>query len=174
MERFSKKHLSSNNLIFRKIPLEELIEVHKLAYEIWPDFFRSILSQNQIEYMLQWMYGLEPLENQFDQGDAFYLLEQQNIKIGYVHLHEISKTKLKLQKIYLRKELHGKGIGKYMMDQILHIARELKYESIELQVNRENSAVDFYKDFGFIVEYSKDFEIGEGFYMNDFVMSYTL
>ena len=34
--------------------------------------------------------------------------------------------------------------------------------------------VDFYQDFGFIVEYSKDFEIGEGFYMNDFVMSYTL
>jgi len=42
---------------------------------------------------------------------------------------------------------------------------------LRLQVNRQNyKAVNFYFKMGFIIESVGDFDIGGGYFMNDFVM----
>ena len=45
---------------------------------------------------------------------------------------------------------------------------------IELNVNRQNNAVDFYKRLGFTILKEVDIPIGKGYFMNDYVMSLTL
>ena len=47
-------------------------------------------------------------------------------------------------------------------------------KKLELQVNRKNKAVGFYEKMGFQIVESKDFHIGEEFYMNDYVMCLDL
>ena len=42
--------------------------------------------------------------------------------------------------------------------------------TIELNVNRHNPAVGFYKHMGFHEHATRDFHIGNGYYMNDYIM----
>jgi ribosomal protein S18 acetylase RimI-like enzyme len=43
-------------------------------------------------------------------------------------------------------------------------------KALQLNVNRNNKAIDFYKKHGFEIIREEDNDIGEGFFMNDFVM----
>ena len=44
---------------------------------------------------------------------------------------------------------------------------------MRLQVNRQNyKAINFYFKVGFVIERVADFDIGDGYFMNDFVMVY--
>ncbi len=45
---------------------------------------------------------------------------------------------------------------------------------VELNVNRQNKAVDFYKNIGFKIIKEVDIPIGEGYFMNDYVMQKEL
>jgi ribosomal protein S18 acetylase RimI-like enzyme len=45
---------------------------------------------------------------------------------------------------------------------------------LRLQVNRQNVvAINFYFKAGFVIEKSADFDIGDGYFMNDFIMYFT-
>lgn len=41
---------------------------------------------------------------------------------------------------------------------------------LELNVNRQNKARIFYEKFGFVIVEEKDIPIGNGYFMNDYVM----
>lgn len=45
---------------------------------------------------------------------------------------------------------------------------------IELNVNRNNPAIGFYNRLGFRILRQGDFDIGHGFYMNDYIMGMEL
>jgi GNAT superfamily N-acetyltransferase len=78
---------------------------------------------------------------------------------GYYYLH----------KYYIDVSKHRKGIGTAFFNYLLtQLDTSLP---IRLQVNRKNfKAVNFYFKMGFFIESVGDFDIGGGFYMNDFVM----
>ena len=46
--------------------------------------------------------------------------------------------------------------------------------ALQLQVNRNNNAKSFYEKLGFAVIEEADFDIGNGYIMNDFVMEKKL
>ena len=46
--------------------------------------------------------------------------------------------------------------------------------AVELNVNRDNPAISFYKKLGFGIKREEDIDIGEGFFMNDYVLSLQL
>ena len=53
------------------------------------------------------------------------------------------------------------------------IMNEISLEEVnylELNVNRQNIAVGFYKKLGFNIVAEEDISIGNGFFMNDYVM----
>jgi GNAT superfamily N-acetyltransferase len=78
-----------------------------------------------------------------------------------------------LQKIYVLPSEQGKGLGKLLfktaVDYIRSQVPDLPFR-IELNVNRNNKAVDFYKHLGMSILRQGDFHIGNGFYMNDYIM----
>ena len=39
--------------------------IHKLAWQIFPETYKEILSKEQIEYMMEWMYSLESIANRW-------------------------------------------------------------------------------------------------------------
>jgi ribosomal protein S18 acetylase RimI-like enzyme len=58
-----------------------------------------------------------------------------------------------------------------------HIIKEIQQQgatALQLQVNRHNKARSFYKKIGFAVMEEADFDIGNGYFMNDFVMEKRL
>ena len=47
---------------------EDVFLVNHLAHKIWPIAFKDILSKDQIDYMLDWMYDVNTLEEQVQVG----------------------------------------------------------------------------------------------------------
>jgi GNAT superfamily N-acetyltransferase len=162
----------SSQYQFVKANKSEMNDLSILAREIWPITFKEILSIEQIEYMLEWMYNPEKLQKQMAAGHNFYFLTLDNEKIGFVGLEDHYPTQglMRIHKIYLLPSFHGKGLGKFMLKQIEQIALDKKMIGLHLNVNRYNNVYNFYTYFGFETLKEEDIEIGEGFLMEDFVM----
>jgi ribosomal protein S18 acetylase RimI-like enzyme len=151
----------------------QLAIVRDLAYTIWPSTYGKILSQEQLNFMLDKFYNLNYLENQLvNEKHVFLLFEENNTYLGFCayELNCESSNKTKLHKIYVLPETHGKGIGKMLLNTIEIIASEANNTGLFLNVNRYNNAQDFYKKLGYSIVKTIDIEIGNGYLMEDFVM----
>lgn len=150
----------------------QLSIVRDLAYKIWPTAYREILSQDQLNYMLDKFYSLESLIEQMEQRKHVFLLAEEDDKyIGFASYElNIENHKTKIHKIYVLPETQGKGYGVQLINEIEKRAKYLQNDILFLNVNRFNKAQQFYKKIGFEIAYEEDIEIGEGYLMEDFVM----
>ena len=159
----------SKELYIRTIRKEELPLVQKLAHEIWNAYYPAIISQDQIDYMLNKMYSLASLEEQFDKGHQFYLLTVENNSAGFLSISNDNNGNFFIHKLYVLTSLHQKGLGSYLLEGVMKMLTNCK--SFRLTVNRKNiQAINFYFRKKFIIEKAEDFDIGNGYVMNDFVM----
>jgi GNAT superfamily N-acetyltransferase len=67
----------------------------------------------------------------------------------------------------------GTGSGKALLNKAIEVAKTEKSASLFLQVNKQNNAYTFYLKNGFVKEQEFKFDIGNGFYMDDYVMRLT-
>jgi ribosomal protein S18 acetylase RimI-like enzyme len=66
----------------------------------------------------------------------------------------------------------GRGIGKYKLAHITNDIKNKGGKSLQLNVNRYNHpAILFYEKQGFSVLKEEDINIGNGYFMNDFVLT---
>jgi ribosomal protein S18 acetylase RimI-like enzyme len=157
---------------------EQLSIVRNLSYAIWPSTYREILSSEQLDYMLHNFYSIANLERQMDNGQVFELLFEDTNVIGFVayelscNFENLSQPLTKLHKIYLLPETQGKGFGKFMIDEIVRIAKSNNQKGIYLNVNKYNTAKFFYEKVGFTIVKEEVIDIGNGYVMDDYVMEY--
>lgn len=151
---------------------DDIIIVHQLAKSIWPEAFKDILKPEQIEYMLDWMYDVNTLTEQVQTGHLFYMVTLDGTPKGFLGLEPNFPDvgTLRIHKIYVDTNDHGKGLGKALLEKAIEIGKELDVATINLNVNRFNAAVDFYKSQGFQVVKEEDIDIGRGYLMEDYVM----
>jgi ribosomal protein S18 acetylase RimI-like enzyme len=151
---------------------EQLSIVRDLAYTIWPSSYGKILSEAQLDYMLDTFYSIGNLQKQMDVGQVFELVVENNNFIGFVSYEFNCKQTelLKLHKIYLLPETQGKGFGKSMIDEVIIIAKSNNQKGIYLNVNKYNIAKFFYEKVGFTIVKEEVIDIGNGFVMDDYVM----
>jgi diamine N-acetyltransferase len=153
----------------RDIPL-----IRDLTFRIWPQTYSSILSQQQIDYMLEMMYSESSLQKQMTEGCQFIIVYDNETPVGFASVQEIKPAIFKLHKIYILPSQQGKGTGRFVIDYILKDLKQKGASALQLQVNRFNKAKDFYDKLGFTVIDEKDFDIGDGYFMNDYVMQKVL
>lgn len=150
--------------------------VRDLAYQIWPNAYGEILSNEQLEYMLNLIYNIDSLEKQIDKSHTFLLVEDENQFVGFAsyELNYENSNKAKIQKLYVLPQIQGKGIGKKLIDFIKEIAVENKNLSLVLNVNRFNKAKDFYIKYGFEIIKEVKIDIGNDYIMDDYIMELQL
>ena len=160
----------------RLLQKQELFLTRNLAEKIWPSAYGTILSKEQLSYMLNLMYSIETLEKSFDKGNEFYCAFDNDFPLGFLELEFLNEKtgSIKLQKIYVLPSEQNKGIGKYFLQLAILKAKNRGAKRIILQVNRANKAVGFYLKNNFSIINEEDFPIGNGYYMNDYVMEKTL
>lgn len=144
----------------------------ELARRIWLQHYTHIISKEQIEYMLQKMYSKESLEDQIlVKQHRFFLIQHYSEIIGFLSVFNESGSDWFLSKFYIDQNFSRKGYGQLAFGQILKI---LNPEKMQLTVNRQNyKAINFYFKIGFRIRDVADFDIGMGFFMNDFVMEWS-
>ena len=152
----------------------QLFIIKELAYTIWPVAYGEILSQEQLDYMLDLIYTIESLEKQVDNNHVFLLVEDDNQFIGFAsyELNFGNSNKTKIQKLYVLPEIQGKGIGKNLINYIKQIAIDNKNSGLILNVNRFNIAKEFYLKYGFEITKEIKIDIGNNYIMDDYVMEF--
>ena len=161
---------SIKNAAFNDLPV-----IHDLAHRIWPDAYGDILSPEQMKYMLEQIYSLASLQNQFtDLQHTFILVTHDNhVPCGFASFSpkEKNSTTYRLHKIYILPQQQGTGTGKFLLTYIINSIKSSGATSLELNVNRFNKARFFYEKQGFTITGQEDIDIGSGFFMNDYVMN---
>ena len=157
----------------RRLSSRELGMVTELAHVIWPPTFKDILSPEQLTYMLNWMYAEDTLRMQLENGHEFFVMEISGRSVGFmgIEAHYPEKQYLKVHKLYVLPETQGSGAGRKFIEYAVELAKERGISVLTLNVNRFNKAVDFYLRMGFFIDKKEDIDIGNGYLMEDYVMT---
>lgn len=153
---------------------EHLPLVQNIAQLTWPVAYGQIISAAQLEYMLERMYHLEALAAQLAAGQNFLLTYSGEDPIGFAsyELHYHQEPITKLHKLYVLPTAQGLGAGRALLQEVARRAVAAGCPTVRLNVNRANPAIHFYQKMGWQIVATADIDIGQGFFMNDYVMEH--
>ena len=151
----------------RKATIADIPIIRELSETIWKRHYIEIISMQQIEYMLDKMYSVKKLEEEINHADYTYFIAFVNNELaGYIAISSSDKKNFMLHKFYILAEKRFKGIGEKVFNLVFQ-----SFDSISLFVNRQNyKSVNFYFKMGFKIADVIDNNIGDGYFMNDFIM----
>ena len=178
-----------NELTIRPATLSDRALIRSISERTWPSTYGHIISQEQIDFMLEWMYSDVSLEKQMNTGCEFYIasIKKENEQweaVGFCSVspeegennstEKVAGSKAhKLNKLYVLPTAQGTGAGKALLNKSIEVAKASGSSSLCLQVNKQNDAYTFYLKHGFVKEQEFKFDIGNGFFMDDYVMRLT-
>ena len=148
---------------------QDIPTIRTLAIEIWNENYKQMISQEQIDYMLEMMYSPSALEKQINEGHEFWMLRVNNSDLGYFSISKKDPHVYFINKLYLKTNHHGAGLGTEFLNDVL--SNYADWNTIRLTVNRTNyKSINFYFKNGFKIESVANFDIGNDYFMEDFIM----
>jgi len=164
-------------IAFRPADIRDIPLIRDLATRIWRDHYPGIISRSQIDYMLEKMYTADVLRREIGaQGYRYIIAQEEDRPVGFIaYAHEPAEQAVRISKLYLLPELHGKGLGQQMLGCVKDDAQKMGAVLIYLFVNKNNTkAITAYERFGFFKAEAVANDIGNGFVMDDFRMALRL
>ncbi len=166
-----------NELVLQSASLtqQDISAVSELARTVWQATYPALISQAQIDAMLEQRYSPEALLSHLaDPQHALRVVRQGGTLTGFAHAF-MDHAGCKLDKLYVHPLHQRRGVGRLLIQELEDWARMHQAPRVWLQVNRGNvAALAAYETYGFRVVAARKFEIGNGFVMDDFVMEKTL
>lgn len=149
--------------------------IHGLAHAIWRPTYQEILSQEQVDYMLEQIYDVPSLKIQQAQGQTFLLLKISEEPAAFAAFSPLlpEEQVYKLNKIYFLPKYQGMGMGKRLLEEVVTRCKALGGKTLELNVHRDNPAQHFYRKHGFSIVKTVDIPFGP-FTLNDYIMRRSL
>jgi len=154
-----------------------IINIQSIAKETWPKTFESILSPEQIRYMMNWMYSTASLTEQFSISNRYFLAESEGKFLGFMSIENNCQQsgRTKIHKAYIVPSAQRKGIGHAFFDVAASEAIKSGDKAIYLNVNKSNQqAIAFYEKYGLKNIKSEVIDIGNGFVMDDYVFEKSI
>jgi RimJ/RimL family protein N-acetyltransferase len=156
-------------LVLKPASEKDFSTIEKLAKVIWNEHYIPIIGETQVNYMLDKMYSREAMQKQCQEGQRFYLIKNNERETGFISISTPDTKNLMLHKFYILQEKQNTGLGTQVFKKI--IEELYQPQTIRLTVNRQNyKSINFYFKLGFKIEKVADFDIGNNYFMNDFVM----
>lgn len=150
--------------------------IHEAAVATWEPTYRSIISQEQIEVMFEDLLSMAAIKRQIMGNEGTYVLAivgEQAVGFGYFNVDDHSPTTYKLHRLYMRPGVQRSGIGSQLLAWIERYLCSIGAQELVLNVNRYNSAQEFYHKNGYDVVDIVDIPYRQ-FYLNDYVMKKAL
>lgn len=161
-------------LLIRDADFTDIPTIQYIAREAWLPTYGDILSAEQSRFMLDWMYNSETLSAGMSAKTHFLIGNEDTRSVGFAAFEHKEGGVVKLHKIYLLPDFQGKGYGRQLLDEVTRQAASGGGQYLELNVNRQNTARDFYEKLGFYFLRDEDNYIGNGYWMNDYVLRKVL
>ena len=155
---------------------EQLNILADIANEVWHDFFPCILSDEQIDYMVDKFQSYPAMKKQMEDGYEYYFIKDNDEICGYMGIHEETEDKkMFLSKLYLKKAHRGKGYAGQTLKELFKMSRERGLNMVWLTVNKHNEhTIEVYEHMGFAKARTQVADIGNGFVMDDYIMEKVL
>ena len=150
--------------------------VAELADCIWREHFIPIIGEQQVEYMLEKFQSVPAITSQLQSGFEYYIAVMDGKPAGYTGLvPEPAADKMMISKLYVQRDARGNGVG----GRLLQFAEQECYKrgmpTAWLTVNRFNlEPIEWYRYKGFRIVDEVRKDIGEGFFMDDYIMEKRL
>jgi RsiW-degrading membrane proteinase PrsW (M82 family)/GNAT superfamily N-acetyltransferase len=157
-------------LTIRRATEKDIPLIRELSSRIWPATYSNIISTEQITYMLELMYSENALRAQMKDQHEFVIVSDGATPVGFASISLVEPRTYKLHKIYILPGNQGKGVGRFVIEQLVNAIIRKGGNRLRLNVNRNNKARDFYERLGFTHVGEEDIDIGSGYFMNDHVM----
>ena len=156
----------------RVVKDEQVNALCELAREIWLEYFTDLLPMGQTEYMLEKFLSVDAVKEQMTKNYHFYILYENNDMIGFIS-YILKDQEMFVSKLYVKNKFRGQGFGKFLIKEIKERAKNANRRRITLSVNKKNKAVDFYKKHGFKIYDKVKPDIGQGYFMDDYLMEFV-
>ena len=76
----------------RKATVADCELIHKMAKEVFPATYKEILSPEQLDYMMDWMYAPSNVRKQMEEeGHVYSIAYKENEPCGYVSVQQQEK-----------------------------------------------------------------------------------
>jgi len=143
--------------------------IASLSRETFYDTFAAYNTPEDMELFMEGQFSVsELIKEVLDPSNLFFLAFHEEEPAGYIKFKRGSHTDLtdtdkaiEICRLYARKSMIGKGIGKAMMMYALEYAATTHCKTIWLGVWEHNKrAIDFYHSFGFQKFSEHDFILG--------------
>jgi diamine N-acetyltransferase len=157
-------------MVVKKAGAESVPVIKNLSNIIWPLTYSEIITPQQVDYMMDLMYSTAALNKQIENGHQFIIAYSEDKPVAFASYaaKQDKQAVFHLHKIYILPNQQVKGIGKGLIN---YIKQDIAPAStLQLNVNRNNKALQFYQKLGFKIIAEQDISIGNGFYMNDYIM----
>ncbi|NLI90939.1 MAG: GNAT family N-acetyltransferase [Peptococcaceae bacterium] len=154
----------------RKCVMDDLSVLREFSRQTFDDTFRRLNTPENMKAYLEQAFDISKLSEQLSNNhSAFYFLFMNEELSGYLKVNEheaqtdiYDPQSLEIERIYVRKDLHGKGLGSRLMDKALKIAQIKGKSYIWLGVWEKNQkAIEFYKNNGFYAIGKHSFVMGD-------------
>jgi GNAT superfamily N-acetyltransferase len=154
---------------------KDVTAIQSIAHKTWPNTYGEILSEEQLNYMLDLFYSEAALQKSLT-STVFLIAKENDIALGFTSYeqHYLNENCTRIHKIYILPEAQGKGIGRLLIKAIEAAAIKNSSEKLSLNVNRYNSALAFYKQIGFKIVAEEDITLDFGYLMEDYIMEKVL
>lgn len=162
----------------REAGLSDVELIREIAHTVWPRAYGDILSAQQLDYMLDMFYSPASLTNQMTTLQHNFLIAEdiEGDPVGFASFsfHPVDKDISHLHKLYVLSEKQKLHAGRQLVNAVTEHLSTTEAKLIQLNVNRHNLAISFYRKMGFSIIREEDNDIGHGFFMNDYVMQKEL
>ena len=147
---------------------EQIKEMSLMATEIVREHYDPIIGVEQNDYMLEMFQSEDAIRKQLDHGYRYYFVREGGRNVGFMAFFPRDNA-MYLSKLYLYKSERGKGFARRMVDFVREEAGNEGLIGVELNVNKGNPSCLIYEKMGFKMIRAEKNDIGNGFYMDDYV-----
>ena len=165
-----------------KCNLEDLKILKEISIETFKSTFEAQNSPENMKAYQKKAFNTQQLEMELSHiNSEFFFVYYNNEVIGYLKINtndaqseEMGDTSLEIERIYIKNKYQKHGLGKYLINKSIEIARERSKKEIWLGVWEKNeNAIAFYKKMGFVQTGSHSFYMGDE-EQTDIIMVKTL
>ncbi len=139
-----------------------------MATKIVKEHYDPIIGKEQNDYMIALFQSEDAIRSQLESGYRYYFVKDGERTIGFMAFYPRGDA-MYLSKFYLYKNERGKGYSRHMFEYIMAAADKEGLAGVELNVNRGNPTCKIYESLGLKIIRNEKNDIGNGFYMDDYV-----
>lgn len=170
------------NINIKPCTNDDILVLQTISYETFNDTFKDQNSSENMNAYLEKAFNVKQLEKELSTSFSQFFFVYFNHEVaGYLKVNaqdsqseNMGDDSLEIERVYIRTKYQKLGLGKYLINKAIEIAKEREKNKIWLGVWEKNeNAIAFYKKLGFVLAGSHSFFMGDEEQI-DFIMIKSL